>query len=81
MDSEYIIQTFFTLSGLCNSKCVNHTVESPQMGWKMLFPDYIICKVQKQYGLFNPNYISIEVEAIYFGWASVLEYGVQHFGL
>ncbi len=30
------------ITGLCNPKCVNHPVESQQMGWKMMFPDYII---------------------------------------
>jgi len=40
MDSNYIIQTVFTHSGLYNPKCVNHLIESQQMG--MMFPDYII---------------------------------------
>jgi len=38
MDSDSIIQTVFAHSGLC----VNHPIESQQMGLKMMFPDYII---------------------------------------
>jgi len=47
IDSEYITRTLFTLFGLFNPKCVNHPVESQQMGWEMMFPDYIIRKVYK----------------------------------
>jgi hypothetical protein len=32
MDLEYIIRKVCTISGLCNPKCVNHPVESQQMG-------------------------------------------------
>jgi len=32
MDSDYIIWTGFTLSGLCNPKSVNHSVESQHLG-------------------------------------------------
>jgi len=46
-----------------------------------MFPDYIIQKVYKHSGLCNPNCIRTEAEAIYFGWASVLEHVVQHLGL
>ena len=45
MDSDYIIRKVLTISGLCNPNSVNHPAESQQMGWEMLFPDYIIQKV------------------------------------
>jgi len=55
------------MSSLSPHQRVNHPVESQQMGWKMMFPDYIIHKVLKLSGLYNPNCISTEVEAICFG--------------
>ena len=55
MDSDSIIRMAFTLSGLRNPKCVNHPVESQQMGWEMMFLDYIIRKVLKLSGLWNLN--------------------------
>ena len=73
MDSDYIIRTVFTHSRLYLPKCVNHPVESQQMGWKMMFLDYIIRNALKQSGFYNPNCISTKAEAICFGWASVLE--------
>ena len=67
MDSEYIIRKICTISRLCNPKCVNHPIESQQMGWETTFPDYIIQKVLKLSELCNLNYISTEAEAICFG--------------
>ena len=71
----------FYSSGLFNLNCVNHVVESQQMEWEMMFPDYIIRNVLKLSGLCNPNCISTEAEAICFGWASGLEHLVNCFGL
>jgi len=47
IDSEYIIWNVCSISWLINPKCINHLVESQQMGWEMIFPDYIIQKVLK----------------------------------
>jgi len=80
MDSDYIIWKVLTIFGLCNPNSVKHPVESQQMGWEMLFPDYIFRNV-KYSGLCNPNCISTEAEAICFGWASVLKHVVQNFVL
>jgi len=48
MDSDSIIRTVLTLSRLCNLKCVNHPIESQQMGWEMIFPNYGIRNASAQ---------------------------------
>jgi len=41
IDSDFKIYTRLPLFGLCNSKSVNHLVESRHLKWKRMFPGYI----------------------------------------
>jgi len=63
------------ITRLCNPKCVNHPVESQQMGWKMMFPDYVIRIV-----LSTLDYV-IRTIPEHRQKPFVLEHVVQHFGL